>query len=163
MAAVPSAPPVPAGIPASFAGVSAPPVIGSIPNSAGGGIPDEHFDKPILFRLLSVTPRHSKYEKTEVFAPTVDYIVLDPATGTFTEVKSITIMQKNIRNELVACQQRGMTAVTGVAVRVPTENQEPAKVLRALDDQNSGYGAELATHYLSEAAKTQFHWWGDAA
>ncbi|ART73759.1 hypothetical protein BTO20_19675 [Mycobacterium dioxanotrophicus] len=139
--------------------MTAAPAIGSIPTGGGGGIGDEHFNKPILFRLLSVSPRYSKYEKAEVSTPTVDYIVLDPATGAFTEIKNAVMMQKHIRNELVACFQRGMTAVTAVAIKVPTQNDEPAKVLRAFDDQNTGYGAELATQYLREAAISQFNWW----
>jgi hypothetical protein len=139
--------------------VSGAPQIGSIPTSSGGGIPAEHFDKPLLFRLLSVGPRMSKYEKVQVQAPTVDYIVLDPATGQMTEVRNVTIMQKNIRNDLVTCFQRGEQAVTGVAIKVPTNNDEPAKVLRPLDDQNSGYGAEQATAYLRDAAINTFGWW----
>ncbi|WP_225503167.1 hypothetical protein [Mycolicibacterium fortuitum] len=152
--------PAPAAAPAAtYGGITAAPAIGSIPTGGGGGIGDEHFNKPILFRLLSVSPRYSKYEKAEVSTPTVDYIVLDPATGAFTEIKNAVMMQKHIRNELVACFQRGMTAVTAVAIKVPTQNDEPAKVLRAFDDQNTGYGAELATQYLREAAISQFNWW----
>ncbi|CPW92531.1 hypothetical protein [Mycobacteroides abscessus] len=165
--AVPTAAPV--GLPAGYAGVSAvAPNIGVIPNSGGGGIPDEHFNKPILFRLLGIGPRNSKYEKDQVIAPTVDYIVLDPVTGQFTEAKNITIMQKNIRNELVTCFQRGEQAVTGVAIKVPTSNDNDAKVLRALDDQNSGYGAagysvEQVIGFLREAAISQFQWWTTTA
>ena len=155
-----AAAPAPAAAPAAtYGGITAAPAIGSIPTGGGGGISDEHFNKPILFRLLSVSPRYSKYEKAEVSTPTVDYIVLDPATGAFTEIKNAVMMQKHIRNELVACFQRGMTAVTAVAIKVPTQNDEPAKVLRAFDDQNTGYGAELATQYLREAAISQFNWW----
>ncbi|MEN4465404.1 hypothetical protein ABFV47_14210 [Mycolicibacterium fortuitum] len=155
-----AAAPAPAAAPAAtYGGITAAPAIGSIPTGGGGGISDEHFNKPILFRLLSVSPRYSKYEKAEVSTPTVDYIVLDPATGVFTEIKNAVMMQKHIRNELVACFQRGMTAVTAVAIKVPTQNDEPAKVLRAFDDQNTGYGAELATQYLREAAISQFNWW----
>ncbi len=138
---------------------SAAPAIGTIPTGSGGGIPDEHFNKPILFRLLSLASRASKYEKVDVLAPTVDYIVLDPATGTFEQVQNVTIMQKNIRNELVTCFQRGESAVTGVAIQVPGSNDNAAKVLRALDDTNSGYGAQQATAYLRDAAITQFGWW----
>ena len=155
--------PVPAGLPPTYGGIGAAPQIGSIPSSGGGGIPDEHFGKPLLFRLLSVTSRYSKYEKTDVLAPTVDYLVLDPATGQISEVRNVSIMQKLIRNELVACFQRGEQAVTGVAIKVPTDNQEPAKVLRALDDQNSGYGAEQATIYLRDAAINTFGWWKSVA
>lgn len=160
VAAAPAPAPAPAAAPAAtYGGITAAPAIGSIPTGGGGGIGDEHFNKPILFRLLSVSPRYSKYEKAEVSTPTVDYIVLDPATGAFTEIKNAVMMQKHIRNELVACFQRGMTAVTAVAIKVPTQNDEPAKVLRAFDDQNTGYGAELATQYLREAAISQFNWW----
>lgn len=166
-AAVPTAAPV--GLPAGYAGVSSvAPNIGVIPNSGGGGIPEEHFNKPILFRLLGIAQRASKYEKEQVLAPTVDYIVLDPATGQFTEAKNITIMQKNIRNELVTCFQRGEQAVTGVAIKVPTNNENDAKVLRALDDQNSGYAAvgysvEQVIGFLREAAISQFQWWKTSA
>jgi hypothetical protein len=157
-AQAPAYAPAPAAAPAPPA-VGGAPRIGSIPTSSGGGIPDEHFDKPLLFRLLSVGPRMSKYEKAQVQAPTVDYLVLDPATGQMSEVRNVTIMQKNIRNDLVTCFQRGEQAVTGVATKVPTNNDEPAKVLRPLDDQNSGYGAEQATAYLRDAAINTFGWW----
>ncbi|TLH49014.1 hypothetical protein C1S80_29350 [Mycolicibacterium aubagnense] len=153
----------PVALPPTFGGFGAAPQIGSIPTASGGGIPDEHFGKPLLFRLLSVSSRNSKYEKVEVQAPTVDYLVLDPATGQISEVRNVTIMQKHIRNELVGCFQRGEQAVTGVAIKIPTDNQEPAKVLRALDDQNSGYGAEQATIYLRNAAIETFGWWKAAA
>ncbi len=164
VAAVPTAPPTaPVGLPAGYGGIGAPPAIGSIPSGTGGGIPEEHFNKPILFRLLSVGPRSSKYEKVEVLAPTVDYIVVDPATAQFTEVKNATIMQKNIRNELVTCFQRGEQAVTAVATLVPTSNDNDAKVLRALDDSNSGWGPEVTVGYLRDAAIHQFGWWKAAA
>lgn len=163
VATAPVAAAVPAGLPSVGAAYNAVPNIGSIPNSGGGGIPDEHFGKPILFRLLGVTMRMSKYEKIEVQAPTVDYLVLDPATGSISEIKNVTIMQKNIRTELVQCMHRGLEAVTAVATTVPTTNDSPAKVLRALDDENSGYGAEQATEYLVQAAKNNFAWWGSAA
>jgi hypothetical protein len=139
------------------------PPIGTIPSGSGGGIPDEHFDKPILFRLLSISQRASKYEKVDVLAPTVDYIVLDPATGGFTEVRNVVVMQKNIRNELVTCYQRGDRAVAAVAVAIPGANDNPAKVLRALDDTNSGYGAAQARQYLADAAVNTFGWWAATA
>ena len=150
---------VPTGLPPTYGSVTAAPAIGTIANSSGGGIPDEHFNKPLLFRLLSVGSRMSKYEKAQVDAPTVDYLVLDPATGQITEIRNVTIMQKNIRTDLVTSFQRGERAITGVATTVPTSNDSPAKVLKALDDQNSGYGAEQATAYLRDAAINTFGWW----
>lgn len=153
---------VPVGLPPSFRAGGVP-KIGTVASSSGGGIPDEHFDKPILFRIVNVVLRGSKYEDGQVQAPVVDYLVLDPATGQFTEVRGVTIMQKNIRNELVAAHQRGLEAVTGVATLVPTSNSNVAKVLRALEDSNSGgYGAEAATSYLVDAATKTFGWWNAA-
>lgn len=165
VAAAPVAAPAaaPVGLPPSFGNAGGVPKIGTIASSAGGGIPDEHFDKPILFRIINVVLRGSKYEDGQVQAPVVDYLVLDPATGQFTEVRGVTIMQKNIRNELVTAHQRGLEAVTGVATLVPTSNSNAAKVLRALDDSNSGgYGAEAATSYLVDAATNTFGWWNAA-
>ncbi|KMV15997.1 hypothetical protein ACT17_22935 [Mycolicibacterium conceptionense] len=152
-------------MPGGLGGVGAAPAIGTLSGGAGGGVKDEHFNKPLLFRLLSVSNRNSKYEKTEVLAPTVDYIVLDPATGTFEEVKNVTIMQKNIRNDLVAEYQRGVQAVAAVATLYQGSGDNPAKVLRQLDDTNAGgYLAADALAYLRQAAIDQFHWWAaDAA
>ena len=159
-AAAPAAAPVasaPVGLPPGFGGTA--PKIANLPSSTGGGIPEAHFNKPILFRIVAMTSRQSKYEGGPVDAPVVDYIVLDPATAEFTEVKNVTIMQKNIRNEIVGAHTRGFDVVTGVAIEVPTVNSNPAKVLRPLDDTNSGYGAEVATQYLSDAARDRFGWW----
>lgn len=165
MAGVPAAAPVaapaaPAGLPPGFGAPA--PKIGNLPSSASGGIAEDHFHKPILFHILSVSSRPSRYEEGQVQAPTVDYIVLDPATGEIAEVRNITIMQKNIRNELVNAFSRGLKAVTGVAMVVPTSNSNPAKVLRPLDDTNSGYGAEKATELLATAAQN-LGWWGPSA
>ena len=161
VATAPAAAPV--GLPPSFGHVGGVPKIGTVASSAGGGIPDEHFNKPILFRIVNIVLRGSKYEEGQVQAPVVDYLVLDPATGQFTETRGATIMQKNIRNELVTAHQRGLEAVTGVATLVPTSNSNAAKVLRALDDSNSGgYGAEAATSYLVDAASNTFGWWNAA-
>lgn len=156
-----AAAPAPAPAPAPAAApVGAAPQIGSVATGGnGGGFPDEHFNKPLLIRLLMVGPRFSKYEKEEVQAPTVDYLVLDPANGQITETRNITVMQKNIRRDLVACFQRGEQAVTGIATLWQGNGENPAKVLRALDDENSGYGAEQATAYLRDAAINTFGWW----
>ena len=161
VAAPVAAPSAPVGLPPGFGGSA--PKIGNLPSSASGSIPDEHFGKPILFRIVTVSSRTSKYEEGQVQAPTVDYIVLDPATGEFTEVRNVTVMQKNIRNEIVGAHHRGLEAVTGVATVVPTSNSNPAKVLRPLDDTNSGYGAETATQYLVDAATNRFGWWPPTA
>jgi hypothetical protein len=153
-----AAPAGPVGLPPGF-GLGGAPKIGNVSNGVSGGIPADHFGKPILFRIVSVTERPSKYEGGQVLAPTVDYIVLDPGTGEFTEVRNVTIMQKNIRNEIVGAHHRGLEGLTGVATEVPGSNDNPAKVLRALDDTNSSYGAEAATEHLVNAARTQFGWW----
>ena len=169
IAPAPSAAPAaaaPVGLPPGFAAATAggPPKIGTIPSTTGGGIPEEHFNKPILFRILGTELRNSKYENGQVQAPTVDYIVLDPATGDFVEIRGVTVMQKNIRNTLLAVYNRGEEAVTGVATLVPTSNSNAAKVLRALDDSNAGYAtAAEATQYLIDAATHTYGWWTPAA
>lgn len=158
IADVPTAPAGPVGLPPGF-GSGGAPKIGNLSSTAGGGIPDEHFNKPLLIRIISVGPRSSKYEDGQVQAPTVDYIALDPSNGTYTEVRGVTLMQKNIRRDIVDAHNRGLEAVTGVAMLVQTSNSNPAKVLRPLDETNSGYGVEQATKYLTDAAMTQFGWW----
>ena len=105
----------PVGLPPSYGTAGGPPKIGTVGNSAGSGIPAEHFDKPILFRIINVVSTTSQYEDGQFQAPVVDYIVLDPANGEFTEVRGATIKQKFIRADLVTAHQRGQEAVTGVA------------------------------------------------
>lgn len=162
VAAAPAAAPV--GLPVGYAGALAgPPAVATIPSGGGAGIAEAHFDKPLLFHILSLSMRTLKYEKIEGLAPLVDYIVLDPATGGVEEVKGVVVLPKHLRTELVACFERGDRFVTAVATEVPTSNDKPAKVLRALDDQNSGYGAEQARAILMDVAGKHFQWWPTAA
>lgn len=165
--AAPTAAPV-AASPAPYAApVAAPtaapagnvPSIGSVASGIGGGIPDEHFNSPILFRLLDVSMRHSQFEGCDVEAPTVDYIVINPANGEATEVRGLTVMQKLIRRDLVAAYRRGEQAVFGVAMLTKGSGANQAKVLRPLDDENTGYKAEDAQKFLTDLAVDTYHWW----
>ncbi|SIM05085.1 Uncharacterised protein [Mycobacteroides abscessus subsp. abscessus] len=158
------APAAPVGLPVGYAGtLSGPPAVATIPSGGGSGIAEAHFDKPLLIHILSLSMRTLKYEKTEGLAPLVDYIVIDPATGGAEEVKGVVVLPKHLRTELVACFERGDRYVTAVATNVPTSNDKPAKVLRALDDENSGWGAEQARGLLMDVAGRHFQWWPVAA
>lgn len=162
-AAAAPAPAAPVGLPPSYGSIGAVPQIGTITSAAGGGIADNHFGKPLLIRIVNVVERNSRYGEGKVVAPVIDYIALDPATGEFAEVRGVTVMQKNIRNDLVAAHRRGLDAVTGVATLLPTDKDNPAKVLRPLADDNAGgYGAQTATGYLVGAATDTFGWWSAA-
>ena len=121
------------------------------------GISAGHFEKPMLLRIHGVSRHLLLPLHIPVMRPTVDYIVLDPVTGTFTEVQNQTITERYIGAELVACYQRGLQVVTGVMKTVPGSSGAAVKVLRALDD-NSNYGAKVATRHLAAAA-TQLGWW----
>jgi hypothetical protein len=160
-AAAPAAAPVgPVGLPPGF-GHGGAPKIGNVVNRATGGIPPEHFNKPILFRIISVDEQVGQYGPEPVTVPTVDYIVLDPDTGESTVVSNIKIWTSGIRSEIIAAHTRGLEGLTGVAIEIPSKKADhaPAKVLRALDDTNSRYGAELATQHLLDAARNKFGWW----
>lgn len=167
VAAAPVAAPVaaaPAVLPQGFGPAGGAPKIGTLNGGTGGGfgIPDENFNKPLLIRIVGVELRTGKFEEAEVEAPTVDYIVLDPATGNLSEVRGAVMMQKFIRKDLVAAARRGDAAVVAVATTVPPKNGGTfhAKVLRDLDDSNSGgYGAEVAKSHLIKAATETFGWW----
>lgn len=167
VAAAPVAASAPVGLPAGFGGLSAPPAIGSI---AGGSssFPDEHFDKPLLFNLRGIESRPSKFTNPDgsrnmVDVPTVDYIVLNPVTGTIEEHRNVTIWTGQITKALADSFKKGERFITAVAVKKPTDKGNPMLVLDPLDDDNSGYGAKEATEYLSTAASKNFGWWTTAA
>lgn len=163
VAAAPAAA-APVGLPVGYAGaLSGPPQVASVPSGSGGGFAEAHYNKPLLIHILTVSSRKLKYENREDLAPTVDYIVLNPATGGVEEVKGTVVLPKYLRTELVACYERGDRFVTGLVTEVPGANDKPAKVLRALDDQNSGYGAEQARAILMDVAGKHFQWWPTAA
>jgi len=142
-------------LPPGFGNAGGPPKIGGVGGGVSGGIRDEFFDKPILFKIIEVTSRTSQYEDGPVQAPTVNFIVLDPSNGTFTTVNNVTVMQKNIRRDLISAYHRGDSYVAAVATLVPTKNNQPAKVLRDLDETNSGYGVEAAKEHLLNAARSE--------
>lgn len=157
VAAAPAPTAVPVGLPPAF---GQPPKIGNIAGPSSG-IPEEDFGKPAIIRVLSVSRQTLKYEEGQADVPTVDYIVLDPATGESVERRGVVIRQKNIRNKIIDQHVRGYQVMTGVFLQVPSNYSQPAKVLNPLDDTNSGYGVEKATEYL-KAAAVSFGWWGAA-
>ncbi|OSC30620.1 hypothetical protein B8W67_16875 [Mycolicibacillus koreensis] len=155
----------PAGVGGAHRGPA--PQIGTM-SSGGGSIPDAHFNKPLLFRINGVVRRTSNYEKDasgnkiEFDAPIVDYLVFDEAAGNIEEVRGVTIMQKNIRRDLVEKYVAGEQAVAAIA----THHRNPesaysnaAKVLRPLDDENTTYGAEWTISTLRDVAIDEYHWW----
>jgi len=153
----------PVGLPATFGA----PKIGNIGDgtaSGNTGIDDEHYDRPLLLRVVEVETRMAKYELDEdglpskVQAPLVDYIALNPADGTFTERRGVSIMNKNQRRDILAAHASGSVWITGVATQQRGQHATPAKVLRPLDDTNSHYGVDAATEHLVGAARTTFGW-----
>lgn len=121
--------------------------------------PREFYNKPTLFRVTGVQQLRSKYgdgaPDTEL--PTVDFIVLDHATGTFEQRRDITLRPSRLSKRLVDVFTAGARLTTGYPVLKPTpKGNEVLQLVPMLNtDQDNAR--------LHHAAAEQFAWWaGDA-